>query len=318
MDYWEHYNQLNMHTRSNVSSDWKRDLCINYKLGNLSYDEKSLTHTVIIKKNLQLTFQFQPDEGQFHVIFYLGRFFKSKIYAFNLKLNQKDFTLLKNITVIQNKSSSDLDPLSKYVTKIVDNCPFIYAQKDELKYLSENNVTVFYGFERTSVDFSINNDRNTQVFRCYMSADRNFTSSNVYHLYCNQLRQIYKNTGFELIQSHMQIKQQLVKTPYFLSKRVNHDDWFLIADFSTVGTGFLASNNGEYIYILKHNAYYNDVRGTDKEFSLKDLLSKYSLDYFKFNKKFNEEKIDNLFNEFGLDANNLTEKDFEAYSMYAY
>jgi hypothetical protein len=318
MDYFEHYNQLNMHTKSQLSNDWKRDMCINYKLGNLSYDEKSLTHTVIIKKNLQLTFQFQPDEGQFHITFYLGRFFKNKIYAFHLKLSDKDLALLKHITVVHNKSSSDLDPLSKYVTKIVDNCPFIYAQKPELQYLSETNVTVFYGFERTAVDFSINNDRDTQVFRCYMSEDRKFNSSHVYHLYCNQLRQIYENTGFELIDAHMKIKQKLVKTPYFLSKRINHDDWFLIADFSNIGTGFIANNNGEYIYILKHNEYSHVVKGTDKEFSLKDLLSKYSLDYFTFNKKFNEEKIDKLFSEFGLDSNNLTEKDFEAYSMYAY
>lgn len=317
MDYWEHYNQLNMHTKSKIYNDWKRDLFINYKLRNLSYDEKSFTHTIIIKKNLQVKFQFQPDDCQFHVTFYFGRFFKNKVYAFNLKLNKNDIEFLKNIKVVQDENTR-LDHLSCYIIKVVNNCPFIYAQKDELKFLATKGIKDFYGFERSTVDFSINNDRDTQVFRCYMSEDKNLKSSDVYNIYCNQLRQIYKNVGFDLIDAHMKIKQKLVKTPYFVSKRINHDDWFLIADFSNLGTGFLANNNGEYIYILKNNEYSHDVKGSDKDFSLKDLLSQYSLDYFKFNKRFNETKIDNLFNEFGLDANNLTEKDFEAYSMYEY
>lgn len=317
MDYWEHYNQLNMHTKSKVSNDWKRDLCISYKLGNLSYDEKSLTYTVIIKKNLQITFCFQPDENKFHVTFYLGYFFKKKVYEFNLFLHKKDILLLKGVSVVQDKSSN-LDPFSKYITNIVNNCPFIYAKKAEFKYLSETGLSVFYGFERTVVDFTVNNDRDTQIFRCYMTEDRTFEASNVYHLYCEQIRRIYKNKGFDFIDKHMEIKQKLVKTPYFVSKRLNHDDWFMISDFYNKGSGFLACNNKQYIYVLKHNQYNQIVKGTDKEFTLEELLSKYSLDYFKFNKTFNEKKIDSLFNEFGLDANNLTEEDFEAYRMYDY
>lgn len=317
MDYWEHHNQLNLHTKSKLSNDVKDKLCFSYNLKNLSYDIKSLTHTFIINKKLRVNVQFQPNDNQFHVVFYWGRIFRKKIYAFNLKLIKNDVEFLKSITVVQDGKTT-LDKLTSYLNREINDCPFIYAQKKELKYLECEGLKDFYGFKRASVYCTINNDREIQVFKCCTTEDKKFDTSIDYHLYSNQLRRMFKNNGLPFVDEKMKIKQKLVKTPYYVSKRITHDDWFLIADFSNEGTGFLANNNGHYIYIFKSNQYAEVIKGTDKEFSLNELLSKYSLDYFKQNKKFNTESIDTLFSEFGLDANNLTEEDFEAYSMYDY
>lgn len=317
MDYFEHHNQLNLHTKSKISNDFKDSLCFSYNLKNLSYDIKSLTHTFIVNKKLKLKVQFQPNDNQFHVVFYWGRIFRKQVYAFNLKLIKNDVEFLKSITVIQDENTT-LDKLTNYLIREINNCPFIYAQKKELKCLACDGVTDFYGFKRASVYCTINNDREIQVFKCCITEDKKFDTSIDYHLYSNQLRRMFKNNGLPFVDEKMKIKQNIVKTPYYVSKRITHDDWFLIADFSNEGTGFLANTNGKYIYIFKSNQYSEVIKGTDKEFSLAELLSKYSLDYFKQNKSFNAESIDSLFNEFGLDANNLTEKDFAVYRMYEY
>lgn len=318
MDYWEHYNQLRMHTRSQESNNHQDDIHYHYQKNNLAYDKENCMFTIIVSGKLKLKIQFQPEHQQFHVEFYFGYFFKKLVYEFNLKMTPKPTDDMKTYMEEVDTSSKkyNLDYASHRIVEIVNSCPFIYATKKDFKVLSKNGVKNYYHFIKTTMDFSVNNDRDTPVYKCY-AADK-AGEPDIYHVYDGQLREIHQNKGVDFIDEHMEIKQKLVIIPYFVSKRISHNEWFLIADFSNNCTGFLAHCLGHYIYVLKYGQNSISVAGTDKEFSLNELLSKYSLDYFKQNKRFNAERIDSLFNEFGLDANNLTEKDFEAYRMYEY
>lgn len=317
------FRNLRFVTESNTysscnNSNFIEHFSINYKNKNLYYDDKLSTFIAFIpnKSCLFLSIKYQPEQQQFSVKFFYGYFFKTKLMEFIMKIPKKDFVQLEKVySGILNDDKTDcLDEFSQYVVNIINNCPFTYAKKKELKKIGQSGTPIFWGFLKATLSFSVNSEKKTQVFRCHLNENKDFSQMESYQIIKNRLRKLYKNGGVDFIDKYMKNKHTLVRTPYYVSQNIlDSKDWFIISDFSNRYAGYMEYFHGRCSYVLKSESCIAQETETNSNLDVSNMLLRYSMDYFKYN---NREEVEKKIIDLGLDPRKMTENDFEVISMY--
>jgi hypothetical protein len=294
------------------------DINIGFSEKNLSFDYDSLTYSYFGKNTLQLDIKFNTEERQFELDFSFGLFFRKTVFSFIYKLQNSEFVLLmESISSIDTNVKDDdfqYDYFTNHIVMLISNCPFIFANKKELTAL-QGKVTTVYEFSKEYMRYSQYDKGYIPMY--YVSRTPNSITKNSFKFTFldNELRQLYREGEFDPVEDYMKNKYKLAQIPYFVSRSVVDDEWFVVSSFNA-RIGFLGYSKNKYFYLLA-NPVTKSVYEKNKHIT-NSLMSEFSLDYLKYNKNMLNVSFLRFFEEQDINIKDITEKDIELYSIYEY
>lgn len=291
---------------------------VGFKENNLKFDGDSVTYSYFGKNTLQVDIYFNVDDEQFEFSFSFGLFFRKTVFNFIYKVDSSTFKLLissiKSIKLNQEKNSFHHDYFTNYVVNLISSCPFIVASKKELESL-QGKIKTIYAVTKDYMRYGQAENDYIPVY--YLSRTPNSATKNAFKFTFldNELRQLYREGEFEPVEEHMKNKYKLAQIPYFVSQSVVSDEWFVVSSFNS-RIGFLGYSKNRYFYLLANHAT-KSVYEKNKQ-TTNSLINEFSLDYLKYNKNMLNVDFLRFFEEQDINIKDITEKDIEIYSIYAY